>query len=163
MTEPADPMQSPIFRQRAVEAKILRHVHEALLASHGRAVAEATIAAAVRAASLEQAAEIADEARAEGREPSMETFQEIYERWSRGGALEIEVIEKGPDKLDFDVTRCRYAEMYREMGLGDIGHLLSCQRDGTFCEGYDPRIKMERAQTIMGGADRCTFRYRVEE
>lgn len=159
----ADPTQSPIFRQRAVEAKILRHVYETLEKSHGIEVAKATIAASVRAASIEQARELADEARANGEEPSMTTFQQIYERWSRGGALEIEVIEESETKLDFDVTRCRYAEMYREMGLGDIGHLLSCQRDGTFCEGYDPRIKMERAQTIMGGADRCTFRYRVAD
>ena len=158
-----DPMESPIFRQRAVEAKILRHVYETLTASHGEAVAKKTIADAVRAASIEQAGEMADMARAEGKEPSMATFQEIYGLWTKGGALEIEVLEKSDDKLDFDVTRCRYAEMYREMGLGDIGHLLSCQRDGTFCEGYDPRIKMKRDQTIMQGADRCTFRYTVEE
>lgn len=162
MTE-ADPTRSPIFRQRAVEAKILRHVYETLLKTEGRAVAEATIAAAVRASALEQAQDLAEEARTAGREPSMATFREIYERWSRGGALEIEVLHEGDDRLDFDVTRCRYAEMYREMGLGEIGHLLSCQRDGVFCEGYDPRIKMERAQTIMAGADRCTFRYRVED
>ncbi|MEM7522517.1 MAG: L-2-amino-thiazoline-4-carboxylic acid hydrolase [Pseudomonadota bacterium] len=163
MSEESDPMQSPIFRQRAVEAKILRHVYETLSKSHGAEMAAATIAASVRAASLEQAAELADETRADGEEPSMTTFQSLYERWSRGGALEIEVLEETPTQLDFDVTRCRYAEMYREMGLGEIGHLLSCQRDGAFCEGYDPRIKMERRQTIMGGADRCTFRYRVEE
>ena len=159
----SDPTESPIYRQRAVEAKILAHVYRTLTESHGEDVAKQTIAAAVRAASIEQAGEMADQARAEGREPSMETFQEIYELWTRGGALEIEVLEETPERLDFDVTRCRYAEMYREMGLGEIGHLLSCQRDGTFCEGYDRRIRMEREQTIMQGADRCTFRYRVEE
>ena len=158
-----DPTQSPIFRQRAVEAKILRHVYETLSASHGEAIAKKTIADAVRAASIEQAGEMADAVRADGREPSMTTFQETYELWSRGGALEIEVLAETEDRLDFDVVRCRYSEMYREMGLGDIGHLLSCQRDGTFCEGYDPRIKMQRDQTIMQGADRCTFRYTVEE
>ena len=162
-TSASDPTESPIFRQRAVEAKILRHVYETLLASHGEDVAKKTIGDAVRAASIEQAGEMADAARAEGKEPSMRTFQEIYELWTRGGALEIEVLAETDDRLDFDVVRCRYSEMYREMGLGDIGHLLSCQRDGTFCEGYDPRIKMERAQTIMQGADRCTFRYTVKE
>jgi hypothetical protein len=50
--------------------------------------------------------------------------------------------------------------MYRAMGLGAIGHILSCNRDGTFCEGYDDRIKLARSQTIMGGADHCDFRYR---
>ena len=35
------------------------------------------------------------------------------------------------------------------MGLGDIGDILSCNRDGAFYEGYDPRIELTRTQTIM--------------
>ena len=41
------------------------------------------------------------------------------------------------------------------MGIGHIGHLLSCNRDGTFIQGYDPIITFERTQTIMGGD--CDF------
>jgi len=48
------------------------------------------------------------------------------------------------------------------MGLGEIGGLLSCQRDGTFCEGYDPKLKLERTQTIMQGASHCDFRFTYE-
>ena len=59
--------------------------------------------------------------------------------------------------------RLRYPEMYREMGLGEIGHLLSCQRDATFCEGYDKRLKLERTQTIMQGASYCDFKYKLVE
>lgn len=162
MTED-DPMKSPIYAQRRVEAKMLAHVHATLTASHGREVADATIRDAVRAASIEQAQEMAKEGRAAGAPPSMANFQKLYELWARGGALEVEVLRADERAFDFDVTRCRYAEMYREMGLGRIGHLLSCQRDGTFCEGYDPSIRMTRAQTIMQGADRCTFRYRVAD
>ena len=71
----------------------------------------------------------------------------------------IEVIEANDKVFDFNVTRCRYAETYRAMGLGEIGHLLSCNRDGAFCEGYDPKLKLERSQTIMQGASHCDFRY----
>ena len=53
------------------------------------------------------------------------------------------MLEKSDTRYRFNVTRCKYAEMYRDMGLGEIGHLLSCQRDGTFCEGYDKRLKLE--------------------
>lgn len=53
--------------------------------------------------------------------------------------------------------------MYHGMGLGEIGDVLSCQRDGTFCQGYDPRIVMERTTTIMSGAKRCDFRYRMRD
>jgi hypothetical protein len=51
--------------------------------------------------------------------------------------------------------------MYREMGLEAIGDLLSCNRDGTFVQGYNPDIEMERAHTLMQGHARCTFRYRM--
>jgi hypothetical protein len=68
------------------------------------------------------------------------------------GALEVEVLEASDRKFDFNVMRCGYTEMYKEMGLGDIGHVLSCNRDGTFCEGYDPNITLRRDQSIMAGA-----------
>ena len=69
------------------------------------------------------------------------------------------MLEASETTFNFDVTRCKYAETYARMGLGHIGHLMSCNRDGTFCEGYDPNIKLDRRHTIMGGAPRCTFRY----
>jgi hypothetical protein len=153
-----DPNESPIYSQRRIEAKILKHVYDVLIETHGKDVAAATIKSAVRNASLEQSAEMA-----EGGKTSMRSFQEIYELWTRGGALETEIISATEDVFDFNVTRCRYSEMYKEMGLGEIGHLLSCQRDGTFCEGYDDRIEMTRTQTIMQGASHCDFRYRMKD
>ena len=45
------------------------------------------------------------------------------------------------------------------MGLGHIGHLMSCNRDGTFCQGYEPKMALDRQHTIMAGSPRCTFRY----
>ena len=45
----------------------------------------------------------------------------------------------------------------------EFGHLLSCNRDGTFCTGFNPRIKLHRTQTIMSGATHYNFRYRWEE
>jgi hypothetical protein len=35
--------------------------------------------------------------------------------------------------------------------------LLSCQRDATFCESYDNRLKLTRTQAIMQGASHCDF------
>jgi hypothetical protein len=93
----------------------------------------------------------------------MADFIRLYEDWTADEALTIEVRTASDDVFDFDVTRCRYAETYREMGLGKIGHLLSCNRDGTFCQGYDPNITLDRAQTIMQGAPTCTFRYRYRK
>jgi len=79
-----------------------------------------------------------------------------------GGALEIQPVERTETRLRYNVTRCEYARMYKDMGLGEIGHLLSCQRDGTFCEGYDKNLKLKRTQTIMQGATHCDFDYTYE-
>lgn len=92
----------------------------------------------------------------------MRDFQDLYGLWTKGGALETEVLAATDDTYHFNVTRCRYAEMYKDMGLGEIGHLLSCNRDGSFCEGYSDKITMQRGQTIMSGASHCDFRYRYE-
>lgn len=154
----SDPTESPIFVQRRIEANILKQVYETLIESHGEDVAKKTIADSVRKASVAQAEEMA-----EGVETSMLTFIELMGMWSKGGALEATVLDANEKEFNFDVTRCRYSEMYKDMGLDDIGHLLSCQRDGTFCEGYDSRIRMTRTQTIMQGAPTCTFRFKLDE
>ncbi len=52
----------------------------------------------------------------------------------------------------------------REAGAADLpgfARALSCNRDGAFCEGFNPAIKLERGQTIMQGASHCDFRYSV--
>ena len=45
--------------------------------------------------------------------------------------------------------------------LEEIGHLLSRQRDETFCEGYDKRLRLTRTQTIMQGASHSDFNYKL--
>ena len=145
--------------KRRIEAEILKHVYETLKASEGEDVARRTIAEAVRRSSTEQARRFAAQTQ-DG--TSLDSFIALEPLWTKDGALDIAVLERTPDSYAFDVVRCRYAEMYKAMGLGEIGHLLSCQRDGTFCEGYDPKLKLTRTQTIMQGASHCDFRYRYE-
>ncbi len=153
-----DPAPLPMIERRRIEAAILKHVYDALKSSHGTEVAQKTIAAAVRSSSIEQAKEFAAKV---GGKTSMQTFIDRQALWKAGGGMEMEVREQTPTSYVFNVTRCRYAEMYREMGLGEIGHLLSCQRDATFCEGYDKRLRLTRTQTIMQGASHCDFDYKL--
>ena len=152
----SDPQSMSMLDRRRIEAKLIAHVYKTLVASHGEADARKAIADSVRSSAIEQGREMAG---ALGGKTSLQTFIDAQELWTRGGALEIKVKEQSSERFAFHVTGCAYARMYREMGLGDIGHLLSCQRDGTFCEGYDPRLKLERTQTIMQGATHCDFAY----
>ena len=155
----SDTVHLPMIERRRIEATILKHVFEALKATHGDDIARQTIAESVRRSSIEQGQQMAAEA---GGKTSLASFAGIMPRWSQDDAITMEMKESTDTKLEFNITRCRYSEMYKEMGLGDIGHLLSCQRDGTFCEGYDNRLKLTRTQTIMQGASHCDFKYKYE-
>jgi len=157
---PAHPENLSMLAKRRIEAEILGHVYQVLKASHGKEVAMKTVGDAVRRSAIEQAQRFAAETE---QGTSLQHFVDMSKLWQKEDALKIEVRRKTDTEYDFDVVRCRYAEMYREMGLGEIGHLLSCQRDGSFCEGYDPKLKMKRTQTIMQGASHCDFRYTYED
>lgn len=149
----------PIIERRRIEAELLKEVYETLAEHYGKDEAKQLISESVRRSSIAQAAQFA--AQAQGG-TSLQSFIDIQSNWTAGSALEIEPVYRDDSHFDFNVTRCRYAEMYKAMGLGEIGGLLSCNRDGSFCEGYDPKLKMTRTQTIMEGASHCDFRYRYE-
>lgn len=149
----------PILDRRRIEAMILKHVLDVITERSGREEAEAVIGAACSRSAIAQGEELAAQL---GRTPDLTDFAAIMPNWTKEDALEIEPIEMTADKMDFNVVRCRYSEMYREMGLGDIGHLLSCNRDGDFCIGYNPEMELTRSQTIMQGASHCDFRYRMK-
>jgi hypothetical protein len=154
----AEPL--PILVQRRIEAAFAKEVFAEMQAALGEEQARRILAAAVIRMAKSAAAEMAREAPGG---PSLENFRAIQPRWTAEDALRIEVLRSTDTEFDFNVTRCRYAEMYRAMGLAELGAILSCNRDGAFCEGYDPRLRLTRTQTLMGGAPHCDFRYRMEE
>ena len=149
----------PILEVRRIEANIIKPIYEEMVEQLGKEQAQNILGAAIEKAAIDQGKSLAD---GEKDGPSLRAFISLFERWKMGGALEVDVLNESDDQFDFNITRCRYAEMYQDMGMGEIGHLLSCGRDGSFCNGYDPRIELERGQTIMGGASHCDFRYKFK-
>jgi len=160
-TAHSQPAEIPTLTKRRLQAQVIGPIYREMVSVIGEEKASAILDSAIRKAAIAEGKEFAK--RAPGGITSMADFIKLYELWIADGGLEMKVLEASDERFDFDVVRCRYAETYREMGLGDIGHLLSCNRDGTFCQGYDPNISLERNQTIMQGAPCCTFRYSYEK
>lgn len=152
------------LERRRIEAELVKPIHAALVAEIGAEKARNLLAGVVRQLAIEAGQAVAEGEAKEGKGPTdLLSFSAMTEVWSAGGALEIQVLEKSAQRFSFDVSRCLYAEMYRELGMSDLGDVLSCNRDGVFCTGYDPRIRMTRTETIMGGAKRCAFRYTLDD
>jgi hypothetical protein len=149
-----------ILARRRIEAEIIKPIYEILVRDYGQEKAAAVIGEAVSHAAVEAGRQFAAR---EPNGPDLQGFIALQELWEKDDALKVEIIASDATHFDYDVHRCRYAEMYHEMGLGEIGHLLSCNRDELFIVGYDPRVELKRDHTIMGGDGRCDFRYKVKD
>ena len=79
-----------------------------------------------------------------------------------GGAYEKEELALTETRYDFDIKRCLYAEMYKKIGLADLGFVLSCGRDFDMINGFNPRMRLVRTKTIMEGHEICDFRIHLE-
>ncbi len=159
MDEPERADDLGVLARRKIEAAVISPIYDEMREAFGEARAREVLGRAIRRAAVASGAEMAK--RAPGG-ASLESFKAIQHLWTKDDALTIEVVADAPGVFDFNVTRCRYAETYRAMGLGAIGDLLSCNRDGAFCEGNSPSVTLTRTQTIMGGASCCDFRYRED-
>ena len=146
-----------LIAQREVEAKIVGPIVRGFIAELGHDRALEVVRAVVAGLARDRGAELA---RAVG-EASLDAFAADIDRWREGGALEIDFLERSAERLSFNVTRCKYAEMYRDLGLADLGGSLSCQRDFALVEGFNPAIALTRTQTLMEGAPYCNFRFRA--
>ena len=89
-----------------------------------------------------------------------EAIASAFATYARDDALHYTTIEQSPDAFAFDVTQCRYAEFYKELGEPELGFLLVCTADFATAEGFGRDIELTRTQTIMQGASHCDFRYR---
>lgn len=145
-----------LLQQREIEARIVGPLVRAFSEEFGQERTLALVRSVIEDLARQSGADMASRLG----EDSLEAFAGSLNKWSEGGALEIDLLEQSPETLSFNVTRCRYAEMYRSLGLADLGSSLSCQRDFSLVEGFNPEIELTRTQTLMEGAPYCNFRFR---
>ncbi len=154
-----DPSQMDVIDRRQVEAMVLGPMIRAFQEEIGVERANDIARSAITKLAREQGAQFA---RGIGSN-KLDDYAANKDAWSRNGALEVKIIENTPARYSFDVTRCKYAEMYNALGFGDLGDIFSCTRDFEFCAGFNPEVKLVRTQTIMQGAAHCDFRYSLDE
>lgn len=145
-----------VLARREVEARLLGPLIEALGAEFGRERVIEVVRATIIRIAQEQGAALAESMGSD----DLPTFADSLRFWTQDNALEIEVLQRSEEAFDFNVTRCRYAELYRALGIPELGAVFSCNRDGALIEGFNPDVAFTRTQTIMEGAPFCDFRYR---
>ncbi|HXK22271.1 MAG TPA: L-2-amino-thiazoline-4-carboxylic acid hydrolase [Myxococcota bacterium] len=80
-----------------------------------------------------------------------------------GDAVDIEMRTTTAEQVDFDITGCRFAELFRALDEPDLGFALCCSVDDTAAEEIGQgEVGFRRTSTIMQGGSRCDFRYALE-
>jgi hypothetical protein len=147
-----------ILTRREIEARIVAPLLEAFAAEVGRDRAVEIVRQVILQIAREQGAQLVQQAGC----CSLTHFATALEAWKKGDAMEMVVLEQNEQRLAYNVTRCGYADMYRQLGLAELGKTLSCGRDFALIEGFNPEISLTRTQTILDGALCCDFRYEVK-
>ena len=155
---PPDTLNSiGVLKRREIEARILIPFVKALSAEYGEENVKTILRETIVRIAREQGAEMA----AQMGEDGLDAFSGTLTHWTKDGALETEVLLQNDERFEFNVTRCRYAELYRALGVPELGALLSCNRDFSLIEGFNPDVELTRTQTLMEGAGYCNFRYHL--
>lgn len=146
-----------ILTRREIEARLLAPILNALSAEFDRErLLEITRKTIVRIAQ-QQGKQLATSMGGN----SLLHFADSMEAWKIDDAMQIELLESTESRFSFNVHRCRYAEMYRQLGIPELGELLSCSRDFSLIQGFNPAVRLTRTQTIMQGAQFCDFRFEL--
>jgi hypothetical protein len=151
-------MDIPQLEQIKIQAKILVPLVKALRAELGLERANALIARA-----------LGDHYRKAGercwrQQTGADLGEKMAATWdwfAAENALDRDVVSKTADAFDLNITGCRYAEFYKEIGEPELGFLLVCSADFPMTEGFD-NVALSRTQTIMQGASHCDFRYKLK-
>jgi predicted ArsR family transcriptional regulator len=144
------------LQRRKIEGRVLIAFIETLRQKLGEDVAAEIVDATIRRLAAEDG-----ERWAEAYGADIASLKRVVEEvWAGGGSLDVQMVGQSDDHLDFNVTRCAYAEFYKELGLADIGYRVHCNRDHAMVVGFNENLELSRSQTLMQGAACCDFRYR---
>lgn len=147
-----------ILTRREIEARIAGPIIRAFIEEVGRDKALAVVSRVIKSLAQESGALLAKQLGGN----SIADLVRGTRAWKTEDALKKEVLEVSETTYYYDMVRCRYADMYRELGMADLGFVLSCGRDFEFFKGFNSKMKLVRTKTIMEGHDHCDFRITLE-
>jgi predicted ArsR family transcriptional regulator len=152
-----DPKVSLLDKTR-IQAQVLVPVLRALRAELGKDKADTIVKQALRDWSKQLFAAIGDGIAGGPRRKWATMHSALGEVTEQ--EVDFAMRRQDEEALEFDVTRCRFAEFFRALGEPDLGALLVCATDIDIAAAGGSEVSFDRAQTIMQGAPSCTFRYK---
>jgi len=153
-------MDIPLIEQVKIQAQVLVPLVKALQAELGEERANAIVRKALGNLYRRYGEKWW---RTQGARDLGEKMASAFDMFAAGDALDYEVVKQAADTFEINVTQCRYAKFYHEIGAPELGFLLTCSADFPMAEGFGADVQLTRTQTIMQGASHCDFRYALKQ
>ncbi|KYK35736.1 MAG: L-2-amino-thiazoline-4-carboxylic acid hydrolase [Theionarchaea archaeon] len=95
-------------------------------------------------------------------------YRILNEDWETNpnyGLQDWEIVEATESRCVIKVTRCRYAELWKEYRHPDIGYQIHCRPDEIWLDhpAWNPTVRFSHPQTLMQGSDYCLFIWYLPE
>src|ERR687897_776895 len=79
-----------------------------------------------------------------------------------GDAVDRDMLKDDGTVREYNVTRCAYAEFFRDLGEPELGGILLCDSDFHIADVGAPSAGVKAPPTLMQRAAYCDFRYRFK-
>jgi L-2-amino-thiazoline-4-carboxylic acid hydrolase len=142
------------------QAEVLIPVLKALRAELGEERANRLVLGALREWSRERWHRLGERFPGSPKEKMDALSASVWPRF--GNDVDIEWLRNDSEAMECDITGCRYADFFRQIGEPELGVVLCCEDDFHITEVGSPEVELTRTQTIMEGATYCDFRWRIK-
>jgi hypothetical protein len=144
------------------EAQVLIPVLQAARAELGEERANSLILGALRAWCRERFKQIGAHILGTPKE-KWDTIKKLDGARTRRHDLEFKILKWEPEAIEYDVSRCIYADFFRELGEPELGAVLICDADVYLVDQVTgPEVEYTRTQSIMEGGSFCDIRWRIK-
>lgn len=154
-----DAAKIPLLDEVKLQAEIILPVLRALRAELGASRADAIVGGALRQWARDLYHRIGESKPGTPREKWDAVWAEDM-RPRIGDAVEREMLRDDASAREYNITRCQYAEFFKNLGEPELGGILLCDSDFHIADVGGANVEFKRTQTIMQGAPYCDFRYR---
>jgi hypothetical protein len=91
-----------------------------------------------------------------------QAIKDLDMKRTRKDDLDFAMLRWDAEAVEYDVTRCKYAELFRELGEPELGEVLVCGADTYLSEEVTgPDVTYTRSQCLMTGGCLCDVRWRI--
>ncbi len=90
----------------------------------------------------------------------LEKIRGMIPIFAADNAVAVDALADTDDELTFNVTKCKYAEYFHDLGEPEFGAILTCEIDPPLTKAIGAGLTLERTQTRMSNAGHCDFSWK---